>query len=253
MPSQCIKLILGETTNSNLDLISYLRTDDVDPRRNAYLIPKWAKSTGIDLDDRDSSNAVEYDELPEEYQDQFRDWLMQNYANEVPVADQDANLFFDQAQRVKSSAWLVHFTDPRSAAEIMDTGFIYGAEQDTMHLTKRYDRGQDEGPWVFAYVADSTAAESAARSANYGTSAILFQSSAAVKARHLGDDEEQVIVDRRLPLRNVMRLQSTGRGGKWWVGNKDRVYFTGAFSKVVQWVIDNYDQYRARFSTASTS
>lgn len=246
MISKYAQFILAEDTNTSADLATYLRTDDIDPRRNEYLIPRWLKSELGDDYEELMGQDLAYDDLSNEERERFQDWLALNYDDEVTAADQDANRFFDKADRVSPETWLVHFTDKESASRIMRYGFKYGAHKDTMHLTKRYSRSQDSGRWIFSFVASSPYANSNQRKGHYGDAAILFKSSSAVKAYHTGDQEEQVIVDRlTLPVRDMVYIATTGRNsGEWYVGDSRHPYCIGPYLKVVRWVMQNYQQYR---------
>jgi hypothetical protein len=224
---------LGEATNATGAIKKWLSTDDVDPYRYDYMIKRWAADT-----DAEVSDDPTYDDLTKEDQKSFIAWLEDHY-DDLPVDEQDPNRYFNSPGFVSPSTWLIHFSD--DARSIVDNGFLYGAYEDSMHLTKY--RKPDSGPIIFAFIAGTRDADAAADDGKYGDTAVMFQSSAAITAWHVGDEENQVIIDKSdLKPRNLTYLYKLD-SDTWAVGPEDHPYAQGSIRRVSTWVENNSAQY----------
>lgn len=141
------------------------------------------------------------------------------------------------------TTWLIHFTD--DAEGVRSSGLTQG-QSDINRLALTTHQGNAEkqyGGYNFAFVANSRYAQQSARKGKYGSDAVMFQA-AGIPVYHHSDEEDQVIVwGKDVPTSRMVML--SGDGGEWTVrSNKGRDPFTGDFSKAVDWVMKNYNQYR---------
>lgn len=218
-------------------------TGDYDPYRYDYLIPKWSEDNGVDLDGVDPD--LGYEGLPSDLQDDFQDWLNDNMHNmvqdgDISPVDQDPRDYFGTPTHVKPNEWLIHFSN--AADQIWSGGFKYGADTDTMHLTKHVSE-PGYGEWAFAFIAD----EVPNIGDKYGSEAVMFKSSSAIVAYHYGDNEPQVVFNRNeAPVRDLVYLRHDEDEDEWYVGDNDHPYVQGKLEDVISWVKNNYDQYRRK-------
>lgn len=171
----------------------------------------------------------------------FKGWLQKNPPE--AGAHSPTYMHMDYKQLLPRETWLVHFSDQSDA--IGGKGFQYGHEDfQSLGLTTHFtDKARMKGQgWNFAFDALSKDAVMAAENGHYGKHAVLFQS-AGVQAYHYGDEENQVIFQGA----GVQGIVPIFQGSDGWEVNSNRdarVLFRGPFIDVVQWVIQNYAQYR---------
>jgi hypothetical protein len=157
--------------------------------------------------------------------------------------------YFDKPTMLRPDTWLIHFTD--SAINIAHDGFTKGVDDMTrLGLTTHLsDLDKKYGGYNFAFIADSRDARNAARKNKYGKEAVMFQS-AGVRAYHYGDEENQVIFWGKSVNPNKLVLLSRDYDN-WCVStmrmNRDCAH-KGDFENVVDWVIENHQQYRHKIA-----
>ena len=140
--------------------------------------------------------------------------------------------------------WLIHMTDSSNIPGLYKEGFSYGVDIDQLAYTPA--RGGIEYKYGagcnFAFeVKDAYTAENS----GYGDCAVLFQAS-GIKIYHWGDDQGQVIFYGP-SARNLIFIFRDDETGEWYVQSEltDRklVEFDD-LEDIVQWCINNFDQYR---------
>jgi len=101
--------------------------------------------------------------------------------------------YFSGVKKVHEGTWLAHFTDA-DPQTIIDQGFK-GKDFSILGLTTRFVPDSNEGPYGFAYEADSIGHGHRYHDdfGKYGTNLVLFKAKEAVRAYHSGDEEYQVI------------------------------------------------------------
>lgn len=157
--------------------------------------------------------------------------------------------FFDKPKMLRPDTWLIHFTD--SAINIAYDGFKKGVDDMTkLGLTTHLGNAAKKyGGYNFAFVAYSREAKNAARENKYGKEAVMFQSS-GVQAYHYGDNENQVMFWGKSVNPNKLVFLSRDYDN-WCVStmrmNRDCAY-KGDFENVVDWVIENHQQYRHKIA-----
>ena len=183
------------------ELASYLNTE-IDPYDFGYMLPKWSGS--------DQEQQV--DDLSEADKARFVRWLrgsdrraspLDDLMQEAPT-DVPSYLYFNNAKPLGPKAWCVHFTKRAFSS------FVYGATVEMLGLSTHFrthpmancrknledDIGLFERVFGFAFSADKLRRyghiEDAQRKYGRGA-AVLFQTDAGVEARHLTDNEDQVI------------------------------------------------------------
>lgn len=147
---------------------------------------------------------------------------------------------------IVKNEWLVHFSD--WADNIFKNGFIYGNRYaEKLGLTTAdYDTPKD-GNYLFAFRVSDRANIDPER---YGDGCVVFRAS-GVEVYHNGDKERQVIFDRRTASNFIYIRRSNDADYHYEACDKKtgRVLYKADFCiDVIDWVIDNYDQYRKRIS-----
>jgi len=225
-----------------------LDRDEIDPYRYDELIEPWLEDTGVELpeDLGDEYTGVAVVDLPPDLLAEFTDWLEVHHADADEPNFGDPAVSFSHAELVKPLTWLVHFTEIDSARDIVQRGFTAGADDEHVHYSKATTH-PESGAWVFAFDALSADALNHAFKQHYGDHAVMFRSSAALQAYHLGDDENQVLVNRfDVPVRDRVLLWRT-EANDWAVGPSQHPYCVGDYGVVADWVAQHYDQYRREF------
>lgn len=93
-------------------------------------------------------------------------------------------------QRRKHPEWVIHCTTPGSAGEIMNYGFIYGAQIDTLaHTVHRHDR-MDGAGYNFGYSLDIAPRDVLKR---YGGDCVIALVPDSMLINHSADEEQQTI------------------------------------------------------------
>ena len=186
---------------------------------------------------------------PEIFQ-QFGSWLYMMIEDgdlNAIAADYPAWSYFDSVQLIKNQ-WLIHFTN--DADSIAREGFTRGVnEMDKLGLTTHLgDFYKKYGGYNFAYTIQDYKKHSGTRylqqKFKYGNEAVIFNAS-GLRLWHHGDEEPQVIFFGNT-AKNIIPITG-GEDKDWAVRNSktNRIIFEDDnFDKVVQWVINNFIQYR---------
>jgi hypothetical protein len=171
---------------------------------------------------------------------------------EVNFSNYPSWYFFDSNPKVVKNQWLIHFTS--DAQGIVEGGFKWGAnDPEKLGLTTQLEReDKSRGGYNFAFLASNfvdyyTRVSAYGLMPKYGYQAVLFRAS-GLETWHRGDEESQVIFYGR-EARNFVAIVF-GKGGKWQVlnGKGRSIFEDDDISIVVNWIIDNYQQYRKSFS-----
>jgi len=163
-----------------------------------------------------------------------------------PVADQ-ANRYMSFIDIVKPTEWLVHFSN--DAYSIAKNGFQYGSDLDGLHLTTNKgdkQRFDEWGSFAFAFWADSRYAISAANNRKYGNEAVMFKSNSAIAVIHSGDEETQVIFEKEHAVDLVYLHDEYGDWAIDDVVTRRLLIQRENFKDIVDWVKNNFVQYRKR-------
>ncbi|MCF8339612.1 MAG: hypothetical protein K9I82_01425 [Chitinophagaceae bacterium] len=185
---------------------------------------------------------------------EFGEYLFEKIKNNnlpIPDADYPAWSFFDNTPELIKNQWLIHFT--KDAYGIAENGFKYGVDDMsklglTTHLSE-FDKKY--GGYNFAYTLGDF--EKYGRSSGwhgskykYGDEAVVFNAS-GIKVWHYGDGEPQVIFYGNT-AKNIIPIR-VNYDSEFYVQNKKGrvVYKNEKLPKVVDWIKNNYQQYRKNF------
>lgn len=186
---------------------------------------------------------------------EFGEYLFEKIKNNnlpIPDADYPAWSFFNTTPELIKNQWLIHFT--KDAYGIAEDGFKYGVDDMsklglTTHLSE-FDKIY--GGYNFAYTLGDF--EKYGRSSGwhgvskykYGNEAVVFNAS-GIKVWHYGDEEPQVIFYGNT-AKNIIPIRYEGDDGFYIKSKKGRVlYKNEKLPKVVDWIKNNYQQYRKNF------
>jgi len=169
--------------------------------------------------------------------------MVDDYGHEIPLFS------ISYIDKILRNEWLVHMTNHKDA--IISDGFE-GGIMDPKHLAYTfsandlYDRSTSADGWFFAYHHQDVDryAIGSYNNPKYGTEAVMFVSS-GVKIWHYGDNEPQVIFNGKYAKNLVPINRDSDK--MWNVEHKESfstIFEDEEFDVVVQWVIDNFDQYR---------
>lgn len=187
------------------------------------------------------------DELFKEY----GEWLYVNMVGynssllDVSPEEMPAWSYFqDQADIIKNQ-WLVHFTS--DADGIAKEGFRYGVDEiNKLGLTTYYSEFDKKyGGYNFAYTLDDYKKYSKVGSRyKYGEEVVVFRAS-GVRVWHNSDEEYQTIFYGNT-AKNIIPI-TAGEKNRWGIysnrsGNLIVEHYD--LTKLIQWIIKNYDQYR---------
>lgn len=156
--------------------------------------------------------------------------------------DAPSFLFFGQPELVRNQ-WLIHFTN--TPYEVQQEGFTVGTHDlEHLGLTVFTPKSQKGGGYNFAYsVEDFLQNESSYGWRKYGAHAVMFRAS-GLQMWHHGDKENQVI---------FWGADTTDRVVLWhqdkWctvpcVGGANLPFCHEDLPTMIQWVMDNFQQYR---------
>jgi hypothetical protein len=186
-----------------------------------------------------------------ELYNQFADYLYEKIKNStLPINDSDypAWSYFDDSPELIKNQWLIHFTD--DADSIVREGFKYGVDDMTkLGLTTHLGEFDKKyGGYNFAYLL-SDFPRYGRRSYvhgggyKYGKEAVVFNAS-GIKLWHYGDEEPQVIFYGNT-AKNIIPI-TKGENTDWSIRDKNgRILFENdKLERVVDWLVDNYSQYR---------
>jgi len=144
--------------------------------------------------------------------------------------------------------WLVHYTN--NPWGIIHDGFCGSPYVEELGLTlggrSQRQKTRCKGGYNFAFTLDEYGSR-----AHYGDALILFRAS-GVSVYHMGDNEEQVIFDgataRDMVVIEKCEVDKEAQyGTQWCVGERPEggpIFASDDFTDVVDWVVDNYEQYK---------
>ena len=256
-----IKGLLRESLLSEFigqDMVSlkkyFSMTDD---EKKSYLPHEYPYEFDEFIDDMDLNVPIDgepyeiIDELEQNHSDiynQFAEWLfnkINNHSLGISDAEYPAWSFFSDPTLIKNQ-WLIHFTNKSN--QIGKEGFKYGVnEMDKLGLTTHLDEFEKKyGGYNFAYTLTDYLKYAKGRNTfKYGKEAVIFRAS-GIKLWHHADSEPQVIFYGNTAT-NIVPI--TEHYGDYYVDNNKtgKTLFTNPdFDRVVDWVINNYIQYRKK-------
>lgn len=189
-----------------------------------------------------------------EVYDAFANYLYRKITNNelpIPESEYPAWSYFDDSPELVKNQWLIHFTG--DADGIADSGFQYGVDDmSKLGLTTHLgDFDKKYGGYNFAYLLSDFVRYAkgdysrGSRGYKYGDEAVIFRAS-GIKVWHHGDQEPQVIFYGNTAT-NIIPITS-GENAEWAIYGKNRrvLFENDDLQRVVNWLINNFDQYRKR-------
>jgi hypothetical protein len=244
------------------------------PHEYYYFFEDFLIETGHEFETPKEKKLSNYQDEPEEEVDMFDNeielmiWLENNdretyykFAeylyekiknNELPIDDSEypAWSYFDDSPTLVKNQWLIHFTD--EADSIALNGFKYGVDDMTkLGLTTHLgDFDKKYGGYNFAYTLHDFPRYAQSDGYHdtkykYGKEAVVFNAS-GIKVWHYGDQEPQVIFYGNT-AKNIIPI-TRGDETQWGIRDKNGnvLYENDKLEKVVEWLTNNYQQYRKR-------
>ena len=163
----------------------------------------------------------------------------------------DATLLYMELKGIYKNDWILHFTDSDSAYKIQKEGFKYGMDNvEKLGLTVLYKKeAKKYGGFNFGFSLHNYKQyyKDFYSEHKYSTHLIMAKTS-GVKVWHTGDEEEQIIFFGKT-AKNIV-LISHDDDDKYNVEDKHgyvKVSFEN-IEDVVNWVVNNYDQYKNAIS-----
>lgn len=210
----------------------------------------------VDMFDSDMELMTWLEHNNREIYDAFADYLYNKIeASELPISDAEypAWTYFDNNPQVIKNQWLIHFTQDANA--IVRDGFKYGVDDITkLGLTTHLGEFDKKyGGYNFAYTLNDFQKYGTSSYGNwtksgykYGKEAVIFKAS-GIKVWHHGDGEPQVIFYGNTAT-NIIPI-TRGVNAEWGIyGKRGRPLFEDdKLTKVVDWLTNNYQQYRKNF------
>lgn len=228
----------------------FLNEEDIDFEMPTTPHPEYGQ---IELSFNDSYELVEHlEEINHKIYAQFADYLYQKIIwHELPIPDSEypAWTYFSEPSLVKNQ-WLLHFTD--YADKIASEGFNKGVDDMTkLGLTTQIDEFDKElGGYNFAYTLEDFRKyaynPNRPKGYKYGGEAVIFRAS-GIKSWHNSDDEYQVIFYGNT-AKDIIPI-TEGLEDDWSLRDKrtdDILFESNDLEDVVDWLVDNYAQYRKR-------
>lgn len=187
----------------------------------------------------------------------FANYLFKKIKNNtLPIDDSEypAWSYFDNNPQLIKNQWLIHFTN--DADSIAKSGFKYGVDDMTkLGLTTHLGEFDKKyGGYNFAYTLNDFQKYGSSSYGNwsksgykYGNEAVIFNAS-GIKVWHYGDEEPQVIFYGNT-AKNIIPITS-GDNFKFAIYGKNGkiLYENDKLTKVVDWIVNNYQQYRKNFA-----
>lgn len=169
---------------------------------------------------------------------------VQNHSLPIPDSEYPAWSYFDDSPEIIKNQWLIHFTN--DAQGIAESGFKYGVDDMsklglTTHLGE-FDKKY--GGYNFSYLlSDFPKYAENQMGYKYGDEAVIFNAS-GLRLWHYGDQEPQVIFYGNTAKDIVPILK--GDKAEFAIYSKDgrALYENDDLTKVVNWFVNNYRQYR---------
>ncbi len=226
-------------------------------KENPYLVKLFAKdyfdiaSRNFILQNKKSDIEIikEFKQkFPAEFID-FLDWADGELYNNKRTVRVIPTCFAMRYEKVIKNQWLIHFTDWADKIWEEQT-FKYGiSDFNKLSYSSNYsnDLKPVSGGFNFAYdIIDYVKyGHSSYREGRwkYGSEAVLFKAS-GIKAHHLGDNEPQVIFSGNT-AKDIVWLHQMDK--EWMVTNPKKrkiIYRAQTLPEVVNWVINNFNQYK---------
>lgn len=241
-------------TPRGLDLYHYFNQSIEDkksylPHVYYYFWKKFFNEKGIQYDLSDLEDFEITDDIQENNPNlykEFCEWLYEkiiNHTLNIHSADYPAWAYYDSPQIVKNT-WLVHFTD--NADSIVKNGFTKGvSEIEKLALTTHLGEFDKKyGGYNFCYTLNDykSYANNINQEYKYGNQVVIFKAS-GLRVYHKRDKEYQTIFwGKEATCVNAIENEY----GDWVIRSKvgKKLYENEKLEKVVDWVVNNYDQYR---------
>ena len=210
----------------------------------------------VDMFDNDIELMTWLENNNREMYYKFGEYLYDKISNNtLPIDDAEypAWSYFDDSPQLIKNQWLIHFTN--NVDSIAKNGFKFGVDDMTkLGLTTRLGEFDKKyGGYNFAYTLNDFKKYGASSYGNwsksgykYGDEAVIFNAS-GIKVYHYGDEEPQVIFYGNT-AKNIIPITS-GENAKFGVyGKNGKLLFENDdLTKIVNWVVNNYQQYRKNF------
>ena len=188
------------------------------PKKPVYqeAIRNWAE----EREDESLSNAKNLEDIPKELRSDFISWFEEygDYYGYKPASQENPSAYMKPIRRLKPNEWLIHFTD-QNPMKIVKNGFTVGSNWYSLHLTRNRSentRLTSQGPFAFAFLAESEEWFDTGDSGAYGADAVIFQCSSGILVDHLTDVQEQVIFDRK-KVSNIFAAKREGTKDDWFL------------------------------------
>lgn len=182
---------------------------------------------------------------------EYGEWLYGNMVGynssslDVLPEEMPAWAYFDDQAEIIKNQWLIHFTS--DAYGIAKEGFKYGVNEiNKLGLTVFYSEFDKKyGGYNFAYTLDDYKKYSKVGSRyKYGEEVVVFRAS-GVRVWHNTDEEYQTIFYGNT-AKNIIPIidGETKRWGIYSNRSGNLIVEHDDLTKLIQWIIKNYDQYR---------
>jgi len=229
-------------------LKKYLEMSDAEKGRDLAInypatFIKWAEENGQD-------DPIDEDDI-EEYVVALPDDLAEKFFNEGQYLVDDAyapSYVFMEFEKIMKDQWLIHFT--HDAHLIAHEGFTKGiADLSMLGLTTAFKNEsglKQGGGYNFAYrLQDFEKFGKDRGSWKYGPECVVFRAS-GVLVYHHGDEEFQVIFDGKT-AHDIVPITEGNDGWEItdWRGRNRPVFTAEELPRAVDWVVNNFDQYRS--------
>ncbi len=167
--------------------------------------------------------------------------------------------YFNSAPEIIKKQWLIHFTNEANSIAVegfkrgvkdpdnlgVGIGMETGNHGNDIHINKDINQNKY---YNFAYLLqdfDKYGVDEDAGVYKYGDEAVMFKAS-GIKMWHNTDDEPQVIFDGKTAI-NIIPI--TRNDSDDWVcyslKNRKQLYANEKLNNVVNWIVQNYNQYRS--------
>lgn len=230
------------------DYLSLSRADMARDAARRYwrLFQTWAEQEDLELDPEVWDPEWPYDAIEAEA-DRLDGTTMERFMDAIADKreiheDPDQPLYFCAVARrlLDEDEWLIHFTD--DAYGIAHDGFTHGTDdmQALCLTTWKTHESKQRGGYNFAFTLHDYLRYGGER---YGHEAVLFKADAAVLIYHYGDEENQVVfwgpsAHSIVPIEAPLISNCTD----------DVLIDSEDIRDVVDWVVDNFDEYKEHLS-----
>jgi acyl carrier protein len=198
-------------------LYEYLKIE-IDPYDMPHkFLEEWAEEVGVKIDDDDFADVLTPNQLKA-----YEAWLVENEKGIELVtqdpADAPAYLTIQSPKIMPRGTWAIHFTGSEPFKAFQQGATIPRLALSTWWKEKERARcpenitdqlGTYEYVYIFAF--DAIKRDVIWHGAKYGRNAVLFQTDGAVEARHIGDEEDQLIIPACSEY-NMIQIRGIGEG-----------------------------------------